>query len=455
MAGRVFYIDPLHGSSGYDGTTSADNISGTVGPFGSLYDVLWGGDADPAKFGGSGDTYYLVGSTTDALPPMTYSGGVFGGARDYNFYSNTSRWGMPTDYIDSSNPPKFIGLNTSLEEDGSLYDLRWQIDAGPNAADGGWYGFATFFTNRGIGAIWRNLKWTCVPSATTVSARLGRMRSYTSGGGGDYFINCTWDWTNPEGLDNTFGIVLWASANPSASFKNCTFLGTSSNNNSCIDASAQYGQHNAVIGCKFRNWNRPVWHNGDGYAIYGNIFDDCNYGVYADTNLSSTNKKPIMNNLFYNINNDGIYFDDPNDNQGSAIIMHNLFVNIGGYAFNCASGWGPADDQYWCFRKNVVQDATSGMLGPDVLASHGGVYVGMTGDVLYGNISENVTITGLTMDIDTDFNVTISGFPSSALGITGTLGLGANSSAAGFLSSGESGGVAGAVVESEQGRVTA
>jgi len=65
MAGRVFYIDPLNGSTAYDGTTSADNISGTAGPFGSLYDVLWGGDADPSVYGGSGDTYYLVASTGD------------------------------------------------------------------------------------------------------------------------------------------------------------------------------------------------------------------------------------------------------------------------------------------------------------------------------------------------------------------------------------------------------
>lgn len=449
MTGRVFYIDPLHGSSANNGLTSAAYATGGTGPFGSLYDVLWLGDSDPAKFGGSGDVYYLVGSTADVLQ-ASYTGGSFVGALNYLFYTNT-RWIDTAAYLSDSPPPMFVGVNTDLEEDGSLYDIQWYVDW--TATQSG--GIASFFSNRGIGDIWRNVKWTARSNSGNPSdSRLGRMRSYSSGGGGGYFVNCTWDWSNPDGMTDIYNYGLFVTSNPSASFKNCTFLGPPSRAYTCIDAGQQYGQHNFVVGCRFRNWLYPVIHNGTDEPVYGNIFEDCQWGVYADTSLAAGANFPIMNNLFYNIDNDAIYFGEPAGNAATPLIMNNLFVDIGGYALNCASGWTPLEDRKWCFRKNVAQNLTSGLISPNIEASNNGIYVGFTGGGVYGNISDNAIVTGLTLSVDTDFTVTISGFPESALGLGGDHDSGTLSSAGGFFSSGTSGEAGGVVVETEQSRVT-
>ena len=443
MAGRVFYIDPLHGSSANNGLTSADNAVGNTGPFGSLYDVLWGGDADPSVYGGSGDTYYLVASTGDVLT-VSWDGGVTG-AQSYAFY-NKARWFDTAGYNSLHPPPKFIGVNTSLQEDGTLYDIQWNIAIGPPQT----YGYAAFFTQRGIGEIWRNVKWTARKGQ--VNARVPIMNTYSSGGGGPYFVNCTWDWSNPDGLDN-YGPTLWASGNPSIGFKACTFLGPSEKTNLCIIRGAQYGQVCHVSGCKFDSWLAAVEIMGTSEPIYGNIIKNCQYGIRFVTTQNG-GIQPILNNLFYNIDNDAIYIRRTSDNSYTPRIMNNLFVDIGGYVFEAASGWGPASDYLWCIRKNVIQDATSGLLGPVADATHGGIYKGYTGDGLYGNVSDNAFITGLTLSIDSDFNVTISGFPSSALGLSGPYGDGSRSSAGAFLSSGVSGESSGGVEETEQARVT-
>ena len=444
MAGRVFYIDPLHGSSANNGLTSAAYATGGTGPFGSLYDVLWGGDADPDKFGGSGDTYYLVGSTADILT-VYWDGGVTG-ANSYNLY--TTRW-QPgsSDFIDVCKPAKFIGVNTNLEEDGTQYDIQWYINVGPPQT----YGFAMFFTQRQNGEVFKNIKWT-PRGDPAYNGRLGGMRSYTSGGGGPYLVNCTFDWTNPDALDD-FNPTIWNDRNPSASFFNCTFLGPSGNGAKAINVASQYGQHGYLVGCKFRNFNIAYEYEGQPDPCYGNIFEDCNYGIYVSNSSSSNSPWVVANNLFYNIANDAIYISETGTGN-VPIVQNNLFVDIGGYAIESTATWNPSRYYMWCFRRNVIQNATSGPVGVNIASLKNGIFNGFTGDGVYGNISDNVVITGLTLSIDSDFGVTISGFPSSALGLSGGYGVGSRSSGAGFLTSGVSGESEGAVSEPEQARVT-
>lgn len=440
MAGRVFYIDPLHGSSANNGLTSAAYAVGNTGPFGSITDVLWDGDADPATYGGSGDTYYLVGSTADEIRASN-------GHSSYSFEAAAARWGTNSynNYIHLTplgGPAKFIGVNTDLEEDGSRYVINWYayISGDSNSQN---YNREIFDQNA-EGEMFRNIQFN---AASTYAP--GRFLSFTSGGNGQYFINCKWDWSGP--YDNQVNYSLITSSNPSMSFKGCEFVGPGGDYLDCMRTGSQYGQHNYVIGCVFTGWRTAYEYAGASDGFYGNLIYNCYRGIGDFRGNSKNTGQKYMNNLFYNITEDAVHLG----NGGyTAVVMNNLFVDIGGYAFNCDSGFTPQYDREFAIRKNVIQNATSGLYGSDLLAAGGGIYVGFTGDGLYGNISENVTISGLTLSIDSNHSVSITGFPSSALGITGTFGLGASSSATGFLSSGVSGESEGSVEEPEQSRVT-
>jgi len=440
MAGRVFYIDPLHGSSANNGLTSADNAVGNTGPFGSITDVLWDGDADPAKFGGSGDIYYLVGSTADEIRASE-------GYSNYSFEAVGTRWGV-TSYNNyfhitpNGGPASFIGVNTDLEEDGSYYQINWHpyVSGDSNSQNFN----REILDQNSAGEIWRNILWV---SSDTYCA--GRFLNFTSGGNGPYFVNSKWDWTGP--FDNTLNYRLIGSSNPSMSFKNCIFEGPGGDAVDCMSIGAQYGQHNAVIGCVFKGWKKAYSFAGSSDVFYGNIVYNCESGVGFNQGTTINTGQKFFNNLFYNITNDAFNFESGN---WTPVVMNNLIVDCGGYAFNCNTGWAPQHDREFCIRKNVIQNATSGLYGPNLTSAGGGIYYGFTGDGLYGNISENVAISGLTLSIDSNHNVTISGFPASALGITGTFDYGARSSGSGFLSSGVSGESSGDVQESEQARVT-
>jgi hypothetical protein len=142
MPNRNFYVDPLNGSSSYDGTTSAGNISGTVGPFSSLTDVLWNG-GDGSTRGGTGDVFFLVASTGDLIL-----------ADDYYSYSfqDTPRWGYNTYDADTTDPyykpPVFIGVDTDLnvlgtgpgDPSATRYAINWHNTTSTQRS---------FFTERG------------------------------------------------------------------------------------------------------------------------------------------------------------------------------------------------------------------------------------------------------------------------------------------------------------------
>ena len=427
MAGRVFYIDPLHGSSANNGLTSAAYAVGNTGPFGSITDVLWSGDSDPAKFGGSGDIYYMVASTGDYYTHSDY------GAYRFDTSPSAERWGYNVygGYIetkfDGYGPLIMIGVNEDLEEDGTRYQIQYNADTNSVIFNGYFYPF-----------VWRNIEVKSVNSTYS-----GGMYTWTSGSDGPYFINCKFDWSGP--FVTTRGEVFY-SGNPSSSFKECEFIGPGTM--TALRIGAQYGQHCHVVGCKFKDWNIPFLFSGGPQPFYGNIIKDCNYGVYYGSGAITLHQ--IMNNLFYNITNDAIYLGN---SSYCPQIMHNLIVDCGGYAFNSGASWVPANDRFFRLARNVVQNATSGVYGTDLISSAGGIYFGSTGNGLYANIEDNVEITGLTLSVDDNFNVTISGFPESALGITG-FGSQAPSSAGGFFSSGVSGESVGGVEEPEQARVT-
>ena len=432
MAGRIFYVDPLHGSSANNGLTSAAYAVGNTGPFGSITDVLWDGNSDPDTYGGSGDIYYLVASTGDYIKQSDgYSG--------YRFDTSpaSTRWGYGVygGYVETNMPGYgyliAIGVNEDLEEDGTRYQIQWDADVSNT----------NFFGGYGYPALFRNIEWKSVNSTYG-----GGMYSFSSGGDGYYFVNCKWDWSGPSSNSGT----LWQTFNPSASFRECEFIGPGpSVSMNCIRIGAQYGQHNAVQGCKFRNWNIAYQFVGSSEPFYGNIIKDCNYGVYYTAGTS--NLHFISNNLFYNITNDAIYLG--NSTNYTPHIAHNLIVDCGGYAINCGSSFLPFNDRFFRVARNVVQNATSGLYGPDLLTAGGGIYNGHTGDGLYSCIEDNVIITGLTLSVDDNFNVTISGFPESALGLSGPSGV-APSSAGSFFTSGTSGEASGSATETEQARVT-
>ena len=427
MAGRIFYVDPLHGSSANNGLTSAAYAVGNTGPFGSITDVLWDGDSDPDKFGGSGDIYYMVASTGDYVSTGSYN--------NYRFDTSpaNARWGynVYNGYIETNFDGYghliMIGVNEDLEEDGTRYQIQWDASAsnGHRMFTGYFYPF-----------VWRNIEVKSVDSTNA-----GYMYYWTSGSDGPYFINCKFDWSTPS-----LSTTLFLYTNPSSSFKQCEFIGNGGG--TALRIGAQYGQHCHVVGCKFRDWDIPYRFEGGSQPFYGNIIKDCGYGVYYGS--GATTLHVIMNNLFYNITNDAIYLGN---SSYCPQIMHNLIVDCGGYAFNSGSSWVPNNDRFFRIARNVVQNATSGVYGTDLISSAGGIYFGSTGDGLYANIEDNVEITGLTLSVDDNFNVTISGFPESYLGITG-FGSQAPSSAGGFFSSGVSGESVGGVEEPEQARVT-
>jgi len=279
----------------------------------------------------------------------------------------------------------------------------------------------------------------------------GQMYNWTSGGNGPYFIQCEFDWSDITTVNRS---PLFTSNNPSSSFKDCTFLGPgSATGMDCLRIGAQYGQHNAVIGCRFRDWD-VVWQHVGGTRsfFYGNIVQDCTTGVLAYVGADPIRGIPIMNNLFYNLSGDAI---DMASVAWTPTIMHNVFVDIGGYILTANSGWSPGYERSWSFRRNVIQNVTSGLYDTNVENADGGIYVGFTGEnATYGNITENVFTTGMTLSVDSDFNVTFT-MPADALGITSQMGSFAPSSAGAFLASGTSGEVGGASEESEQSRVTA
>jgi len=448
MTGRIFYIDPLNGSASNDGTTSG-TPGGGVGPFSSLADVLWDGDADPATYGGTGDVYYLIASTGDVISADATKGNY----HNYSFEADVTRWGhnVYNNYFHitpNGGPATFIGVNTNLEEDGTRYEILWDpydpadTDVTNNNRE--------FFDQNGVGECFRNITWNNIAQEYA-----GKFYAFTSGGDGFYFINCKWDWSGP--FNNHGNYPLFASVNPSNSFKHCEFIGPGkdvSTPRDCIQKmGAQYGQHNYVIGCVFTGWKDAYQHASSPDSFYGNLIYSCDRGfVFPDQGTGKSTGLYIANNLFYNIDGDAIHIGNAT-NKFSPVIINNLFVDIGAYAVNSDSSYEPQYPLSFAIRKNVFQNCTSGTIGPNVLACDGGIHNGFTGDGSLGGISENVSITGLTLEIDsTTHGVTLQYFPTSALGITGTFGIGAISSGAGFLNSGTSGAAGG--TETEQARVT-
>lgn len=424
MAGRKFYIDPLNGSSANNGLTSAAYAVGNTGPFGSITDILWNGDSDPDTYGGSGDIFYLVASTADYFSTSD-------GYHSYRFDTSPAaeRWGYnvygnyTSNQFEGYGTLTMIGVNTDLEEDGTTrYQIQWNNDEGLNRS---------FFTGYFYPFYPVNIEWKTVNASNG-----GNMYYWTSGGNGPYFINCKFDWTIPASA----GSPLFPYTNPSASFKQCEFVGQTTLD--CIRIGAQYGQHCSVVGCSFRNWNKPYQFAGSSNTFYGNIIKDCNYGVVYSSGVS--NAQHIRNNLLFNITNDAF---DLGSGAWTPIITNNLIVDCGGYAFTCSSGYVPNDDVLFKISNNVVQNATSGLYSPDLLASGGGIYMGTTGGGLYGNIENNIEVNGITLSVDDDFNITISMFPQDAL----LLGDVAPSSGTGFLDTGYTGD---RYVEPEQVRAT-
>jgi hypothetical protein len=500
---KDFYVDPLNGTSANNGLTSAGYAAGITGPFGSIYDVLWGGDSDPDKYGGTSDTYYLVASTADIVSYIHKLDGTNQiaphDAGGYDIYS--SRWNATDSGLYSAfPPPKFVGVNTDIVEDGTQYIIEWQMDNGPPRN----YNAVYWFGDRGIGDIWRNITWKPTihqgveanppysfeggtgPISGVGVSRIPAIRAFTSGGAGPYFVNCIFDWSNPD-FDAINNTTLIGSANPSVAAKDCTFIGHPSRQMHCIDSCSVYSQYMKIYGCRFEDWNACFLHNGGVMVMYGNIIRNCNYCIYQDSITYGTYRPCFfMNNLCYNINNDVFLFDqtanDSGTGRGQFQAMHNMFIDIGGYVMNSASGWEPygntptnsgAPDhrRRWGVRRNIIQNVTQGLIGPNTLASMDGIFVGWTGGSqggLYDNFGENVFITGMTVDIgggDTyEWDVTITGLPEAALGISGADGygnsadvyLGSISSGTGFISSGTSGESSSgeSTPEDEQARIT-
>lgn len=447
MPNRNFYIDPLNGSSSYDGTTSAGNISGTVGPFSSLTDVLWNG-GDGSTRGGTGDVFFLVASTGDLIL-----------ATDYYSYSfqDLARWGygIGAAGADSTDPywkpPLFIGVDTNLnvlgtgpgDPSATRYVINWHNTTSTQRS---------FFTERGT-HIWNNVEWL----STSTGGRNGNMFYFTSGGNGPYYINCKFDFSQSQ---VSYSADLFSSSNPSGSFKDCIFLGPGvASSMDCIKLGQIYGQHADVLNCKFDGWDVAYKDYACG-IFYGNIIKNCGTGfLFMQDYVFAQGLTEITNNLFYNITNNAIDFDGKARFYG--FICNNLFVDIGGYAFAGGANffdYGSAQGANWgkCqAKRNVIQNATSGVYDAYIPAS----FLGVTGDALFGNFVDNVSVTGLTLSIDSNFGVTLETIPSSAFmrnskdlfGAT----LSAPSTPLGFLlntgASGESSG--GSSQEPEQGRV--
>ena len=445
MPNRNFYIDPLNGSSSYDGTTSAGNISGTVGPFSSLTDVLWNG-GDGSTKGGTGDVFFLVASTGDLIL-----------ATDYYSYSfqDTARWGYAiAGLVDDpySKPPLFIGVDTDLnplnDEPGlpsaNRYTVNWHNTANTNY---------TFFTERGT-HVWNNVAWV----STNAGGRNGQMFYFTSGGNGPYYINCKFDFSTSS---TYYPNALFHTGNASASFKSCIFLGPGeASSMNCIQIGSIYGQHSDVIDCKFDGWDIAQVNYGQ-RVFHGNIVKNCGTGYLIGSNSTQLQgAAEITNNLFYNITNNAIDFNGVSAYFG--FIYNNLFVDIGGYAFaGGGSGFFNTTGALHAYmgkcqaKRNVIQNATSGVYDAYIPAS----FLGVTGENFLGNFVDNVSITGLTLSINSDFGVTLGSIPSSVFMRDSKNLFGATLSAPttplGFLLntgvSGESSG--GSSQEPEQGRV--
>lgn len=446
MPQREFYIDPLNGSTSYDGTTSAANISGTQGPFKSITNVLWEG-GDGSTKGGTGDVFYLVASTGD----LVY-------ADDYSSYSfqDTARWGYNTYNVDITDPyykpPVFIGVDENLnvlgtgpgDPSATRYVINWHNTTSTQRE---------FFNERGT-HIWNNVEWL----STSTGGRNGMMYYFTSGGNGPYYINCKFDFSQTQ---TSYSNDLFSSSNPSASFRDCIFLGPGVDSSmNCLKIGSIYGQHNEVLNCKFDGWDVAFQYIATG-MFYGNIIKNCGTGFLLgyDTPFGQ-GLTEITNNLFYNITNNAIDFDGRARFWG--FICNNLMVDIGGYAFAGGDAnffdYGSAQGSNWGksqAKRNVIQNATQGVYDAYIPAS----FLGVTGDAFLGNFVDNVSVTGLTLSIDSNFGVTLESIPSSAFmrnskdlfGAT----LNAPSTPLGFLlntgASGESSG--GSSQEPEQGRV--
>ena len=391
MTGRTFYIDPLHGSSANDGLTSAEFASGTNGPFGSLTDVWWNGNC--ADHGGSGDTFFCVASTADVIGDGT--------STQYLGYSfnDSVRWAYNVHLNKKMEEyqPQFVGVNENLvEEENTHYTIEWRP---PYLSGSNQY---KFFDDYSADISFRQLEWKCIGYD-------GAMYYHTSGGHGFYFVDCIFDWSGVEDANVTSGSIF-SSGNPSTSVKNCTFIGAGDRQKTAMNIGAIYGQHSASYGCRYENWNTAFVQRAGNLSgcFMGNIVKNCNTGVYGGvvSGLGGGHTL-VMNNLFYDV-------DKPVDIAGKlgARIMNNLMIDVGSYALADSSGTTNFDLTtgliYFCFRRNIIQNATSGIIAPEIIAFQNGSLIGYTGpNSMWGNISDNKVVTGLTLDIADDFSFTL------------------------------------------------
>jgi len=451
MPQREFYIDPLHGDSSYDGTTSAANISGSAGPFASLTDVLWNG-GDGSTKGGTGDIFYLVASTGDLILPTD-------GYYSYDF-QDTARWGYNTYNAILEDgykvPPTFIGVDTNLEpldnienlgkKDSPRYTIYWHNTSGTQYE---------FFNARGT-HFWNNVAWI----STSTGSRNGLMYYYTSGGNGPYYNNCKFDFSQSQ---SNYSNDLFSSSNPSSSFKHCVFLGPGAA--SGMDATrigAAYGQHSNFIGNVFDGWDRCIRHVTGTIVITDNIFTNSNKGVYMDSGPSTQGVLTISNNLFYNLDDSAI--DCNSQTRNPCLTYHNLFVDVGGYgveggsnfAIYTSSGQGAylAKNRV---ERNVFQNCTQGVFDTNIPTS----FLGVTGDGCFNSWVNNVEVTGLTLTMDSNHGITLELIPSSVFMKNSKDLFGATLSSPStplgkFFNTGVSGDSSGggSSEESEQGRIT-
>lgn len=450
MPQREFYIDPLNGDSSYDGTTSAANISGSVGPFASLTDVLWNG-GDGSTKGGTGDIFYLVASTGDLILPTD-------GYYSYGFNSS-SRWGYTTTGVMNDPykvPPTFIGVDTNLKplddienlakKDSPRYTIYWHNTSGTQYE---------FFDERGA-HIWNNVAWI----STSTGSRNGMMHYFTSGGNGPNFINCKFDFSQSQ---SSYSGKLFSSSNTSASFKHCVLIGPGSSTG--MDATrvgAPYSQHSNFIGNVFDGWDTCIQHVGGTNVIIDNIFTNSDTGIWMYSEPSTQGILTIANNLFYNLDENGI--DCGGNTRHPCLTYHNLFIDIGQYGIAGESGFAvytsSGQGSYLAknrVERNVFQNCTSGVFDTNIPTS----FLGVTGDGCFNSWVNNIEVTGLTLTLDSNYGITLEMIPSSVFmrnskdlfGVT----LSSPSTPIGkFFNTGVSGDSSGggSSEESEQGRIT-